>query len=404
MRFWMLLLMVTSWGLISFAQSGTLLTNQVINVNGTPRAYHLFVPGNTMNAPIVCLFHGHSLDFNDLLGLSGPPTPVAPYKVWLDIADQENIIVAIPNGLYVSDSSKGWNDCRADAVTNSQADDVFFISQLIDTLLAQYPAAPDQVYVNGTSNGGHLCIRLAEEIPEKIAAFAAVVAANAVNSECSMSTLPVSALFMNGTEDPILPFAGGSMASNRGEVISTDSTVQYWVNRNGANPNPVVTNLPNLNPADSSEITRFEYLNGSDSTCVVLYQINGGGHVEPSIQERIGLLASLFLGDQNGDIEMAEVVWDFFENKRNSVVALESPYPDPKINLYPNPCSDWLHIDWGTHPTPKVAPVLSNALGQQIATLAPGLETINLTDFPPGLYFLHIPLRGRNLTWKLIKQ
>ena len=146
----------------AFSQTNTLLLDQTINIAGVTRGYHLYVPNNPINAPVVMLFHGHTSSNNGLLGLGGEK---APYKVWLDIAEQENILLLVPNGYQTSASSKGWNDCRADAATNSEEDDVLFISTLIDTIVATYQADADRVYASGTSNGGHLCIRLTQEIP-----------------------------------------------------------------------------------------------------------------------------------------------------------------------------------------------------------------------------------------------
>ncbi len=288
-----------------------LILNQTITISGLSRSYHLFIPGNYSNAPVVFLFHGHSLNNSALIGLNGEK---APYKVWLDLAQQENIILTVPNGLYTSDNEKGWNDCRADAPTNSRADDVLFISSLIDHVVGTYQANASKVFVNGTSNGGHMCIRLAHEIPQKITAFAAIVAANAVNSQCPGSTTPVSALFMNGTADPLLPYNGGDMFGNRGRVVSAQATVEYWVNRNGADANPETRTFPDIHTSDgrnapSSTVEQLRYRNGRNNTEVVFYKITNGGHADPSIQERTASAG------QNGDIEMAREVWTFFKDK-----------------------------------------------------------------------------------------
>jgi hypothetical protein len=37
----------------------------------------------------------------------------------------------------------------------------------------------------------------------------------------------------------------------------------------------------------------------------MLYEVNGGGHTEPSIEEQYSALVELYLGRQNHDIEMA---------------------------------------------------------------------------------------------------
>lgn len=286
-----------------------LITNKTINIGGVNREYHLFVPQNYSNAPIVLLFHGHNSDNTKLIEMT-------PYKVWLDKAEAENIIVAIPNGLFTSEEEKGWNDCRSDAQTNSNADDVQFINNLIVEITNTYEGNASRVYISGSSNGGHMCIKLAQEIPEKITAFASLVSSNAVNSECSNSNIPVSALFMNGTSDPLLPYNGGQMTGNRGEVFSTENTIDYWVNRNGTNITPSISTFPDINTTDNSTVEMSIYSNGINSTEVALYKVIGGGHTEPSIVERYTPpLVPFALGNQNGDIEMVEEVWSFFENK-----------------------------------------------------------------------------------------
>jgi polyhydroxybutyrate depolymerase len=289
-----------------------LLKNQSININGMDRNYHIFIPNNPTNAPVVFLFHGNGGNNDDLLGLTNVK---APYKVWLDIAAQENLIVIVPNGIPGSNNSRGWNDCRNDAPTNPTSNDVQFVSDLLGFVIAKYNSNASKVFAVGTSNGGHFAIRLAQEIPSKITAFASIVASNSVNSKCTNSNVKVSALFMNGTDDPIMPYNGGQMSSNRGEVFSTDSTISYWVQRNATDMTPEILNLPDLNTTDGSTITKYVYKNGTGGTEVALYKVNNGGHTEPSKVERYSNLFLLTVGKQNGDIEMAYEIWNFFKDK-----------------------------------------------------------------------------------------
>ena len=287
-----------------------LLTDQTIDVAGVTRSYLLFVPDDYENAPIVFLLHGYSTTNEEFLGLAGGP---APYRVWLDIARRENVLVVAPNGLVdEAADTKGWNDCRGDSAGSSSADDVGFMSALVDSLVETYAADSRRVYAQGTSNGGHMSIRLALEMPEKLAAFAVVVAANAANSECSSSEVPVPAMFMNGTADPLLPYDGGEMIGGRGEVLSNAATMSDWVRRNGANPTPESTALPDINTSDESQVEKDVYEAGASGAEVVAYHVLGGGHTEPSIDERVD---GRFLGPQNADMEMANEVWAFFSTK-----------------------------------------------------------------------------------------
>lgn len=63
-----------------------LMTDQIIRFAGIEREYHLFVPNDHHNAPVVLLFHGHTNSNDELIGLSGKRAPQASFKVWLDIA------------------------------------------------------------------------------------------------------------------------------------------------------------------------------------------------------------------------------------------------------------------------------------------------------------------------------
>ncbi|MEL6558539.1 MAG: hypothetical protein AAFQ94_10165 [Bacteroidota bacterium] len=289
-----------------------LIENQSISIQGENRQYHLFIPSGVENSSLLFLLHGNGSSYNDLTGLNNVKSP---YKPWLDIAEDENIILVIPNGNIGSSNRRGWNDCRSDAPTNPNSADVLFISSLIDFIIDTYQADSGKVYALGTSNGGHLCIRLAEEIPDKLTAFGAILASNAINSQCLRSNVPISALFMNGTSDPILPYEGGEMAFDRGEVLSTEASVNYWIDKNNTNAVPQISSFDDIDVNDNSTVEKHLYLNGTDNTEVVLYKVIGGGHTEPSIEERYNSIFLSLTGNQNGDIEMANEVWAFFKNK-----------------------------------------------------------------------------------------
>lgn len=287
--------------------------NQTIDVSGTSRNFHLYLPENVENAPIVILLHGNRSDNDELMGFTRVK---APYQTWEDIAKQENIILVAPNGTNSSNDHRGWNDCRSDVTGNPEANDVLFIDNLIDFVMNEHKADSSKVFAVGTSNGGHMAMRLAQEIPNKLRAFAAIVASSPVNSQCTISTLPISALFMNGTDDPINPYEGGQMASNRGEVLSAEETIAYWVNRNQTDTTPTTTDLADMNTSDKSTLKKYLYMNGINNTEVAFYEVVGGGHTEPSIAQRYGgLFKDLVVGEQNGDVEMSNEVWNFFESK-----------------------------------------------------------------------------------------
>lgn len=285
--------------------------NQGINVQGQDRNYHLFLPANPASAQIVFLLHGNTGSADQILGLNGTK---APFKFWIDIAERENLILVVPDGAVGSEGHQGWNDCRSDAPTNPTTNDVLFLGTLLDTVSAEYTNQGARAFFVGISNGGLMSQRLADEIPDKLQALAVVVASRPLNTQCVDSSVPISILFMNGTDDPILPYEGGHIKPQRGELFSTPDTVAYWVNRNQANTVVGVTGIEDLDSGDNSTIRVFNYLDGIDGTRVRHYEVVGGGHTEPSIGERYGRLYKLIVGEQNNDIEMAEEIWSFFSS------------------------------------------------------------------------------------------
>ena len=291
-----------------------------MKIDGMERFCDVYIPAGaaTNPRPLVFLLHGHGGSAGQLTGQSGN---VAPHRVWLEIADREKLIVAIPHGSLSPDGNMGWNDCRADAQSNPKTDDVKFFSELIQTLAKSHAVDHCRIFASGISNGGNMALRLALELSDHIAAVAVVASAMPNVNECSTPAHPVSVLFMNGTADPVLPYAGGEVAKawgKRGSVISTDASVHYWIRHNQTKTEPEVKRFPQRGKGDRGSVTRYLYSGGKGGTEVVLYKTEGGGHIEPSIREQYSGPFENVIGAQNSDIEMADEMWGFFKEKQKN--------------------------------------------------------------------------------------
>jgi polyhydroxybutyrate depolymerase len=116
---------------------------------------------------------------------------------------------------------------------------------------------------------------------------------------------------MNGTEDPIIPWHGGTMKLWRktmGEVVSTQKTIDFWVDHNKCRKIPVITQLPNTNKHDNSTVKLSNYTKCKNHSSVQLYTIEGGGHTMPS---KKGFNMPRLVGEKNRDIEGIKVIVDF---------------------------------------------------------------------------------------------
>ncbi len=313
-----LFILMLSFSNQAFAE---LIKNQVFHSDGYDRTYDVYLPNNKSNRlmPMVLLLHGH---FGDADVMTGENNKKAPYKVWMDIADREGWVLLIPGGEFGSDNKRGWNDCRANTLTNPSTNDVLFLKSLIRTISAKYPINKKRIYAHGTSNGGMMMFRLAIESANIFKAVTSVVAAMPEISECREALANMPIMVINGTRDPLVPYNGGKIGrkrdqnQGRGSVASTADTIQYWVKNNGVNPRPKVRMLANKNKRDRSIIRVESYTGGRNNSEVLLYKVIGGGHTEPSIQERYHKLYKLIVGNQNHDVEMAEEVFTFFQRHR----------------------------------------------------------------------------------------
>ena len=89
---------------------------------------------------------------------------------------------------------------------------------------------PREVFAVGYSNGAQMAYRLALEVPNEVRAVAAISAnlPTPQNLDCRPSGQPVSVLVMNGTNDPINAYNGGTVSifgfGNRGTVLSSEET------------------------------------------------------------------------------------------------------------------------------------------------------------------------------------
>ena len=103
-----------------------------------------------------------------------------------------------------------WNDGSVPPTPElrSDADDVGFLTAVIDDVIARGPADPRRVYVAGFSNGAGMAFRLAAERADRVAALAAVAGYCWTDA---WPVRPVPTLYLSGAADPIVPPRGGEV-------------------------------------------------------------------------------------------------------------------------------------------------------------------------------------------------
>jgi polyhydroxybutyrate depolymerase len=272
---------------------------------GRPRSALVYVPAQLAPAPdLVLVLHGSQSSGAQMRRGSG-----YGFDVWADAA---GAVVAYPDGF-----ERHWNDCRRAgpyAANRENVDDVGFLRALADQLARELGVRWDGVLATGISNGGQMALRLALEAPD-FATAAAPMAANLPtddNLDCQPVDGGTAFLLVNGTEDPMNPYAGGDVAlfgrfAPRGPVIGSEETAAFFARRAGHEGPPARDALPDADRRDGTRVERLAW-RGDGRPPVALLTIVGGGHTVP---QRSGRFPRI-LGRTSRDVDAAEAITAFY--------------------------------------------------------------------------------------------
>jgi len=280
------------------------VVRDAVSVKGEQRTFVLYVPRNLKpNAPLVFVFHGSGGD--------GASTREVTGYGFDALADANGFLVAYPDGYQTT-----WNDCRKDSpqpARRANIDDESFVEAIIAKEHTGRDIDVRRVFAAGHSNGAQLSYRLAMERPNEFAGIAAISASlpTPENMACRPSDMPMPAMVINGTADPINPYEGGMVTlgpfTTLGTVISTRATAEYFAKIDGQTMPPQTVRLPHKNAADPTWVERTAWTMPGRPP-VVMYAIHGGGHVVPQPNFQYPGI----LGRQTADLDAPAVIWEFF--------------------------------------------------------------------------------------------
>ena len=251
--------------------------------------------------PLVIMLHGGG----------GTGQGMAKLTTFNSVADKANFVVVYPDGI-----EGHWNDGRGMQQYRTQIqniDDVGFISALIDHLSNELNIDDKRIYVTGISNGGMMSHRLGCELSQRIAAISPVASNIPVNMAPIWSpSRPVSVLIINGTNDPLERWEGGEIRFGKnmyGIVLSVADTVKFWARKDHCSSSPIITQLPDKDPADGTKVRKEIYGGCKDGVEVILYAIEGGGHTWPG---GLQYLPESIIGKTSREFNASEAIWQFF--------------------------------------------------------------------------------------------
>ena len=270
-----------------------------IDVHGQARTYALHVPAGASDskpAPLVIALHGGLGQGRSMEALSG----------FSQLADHEGFLVAYPDGLL-----RRWRDGRTmpKGMLADNADDVGFISALIDDAAKLHAVDPKRIFATGISNGAIFSHTLAQKLSERIAAIAPV--AGGIASPVAADFLPaspVSVLIINGREDPLVPYDGGAVGRTHGSIVSSARALHLWLEADGLRGEPLVRDVAPKRTGDCSEQWQT-WSGGRGGSAVTLISLGGGGHTWPGGTQ---YLPKAIVGAVCPELDATRVIWEFF--------------------------------------------------------------------------------------------
>ena len=227
------------------------VSSQQLTSSQRPRAYRLFVPpgyDGHIRLPLVL----------DLHGSGGNAAGQARNSGFEALAATERFLVATLEG-----ENNRWNV----PVQSGRADDVAYVSDVIDHVSAHVCLDPSRVYMTGFSGGGRMTSLAACKLGSRLAAVAPVSALR-WPAPCDGRAVPV--LTFHGLADPQNPYDGHAAGRGPEWEESVPDALAGWARHNGCKGDAILEDPP-------GPLSTLRY-DGCGDAEVRMIRIDGLGH------------------------------------------------------------------------------------------------------------------------------
>jgi polyhydroxybutyrate depolymerase len=277
---------------------------RTVTIDGLSRSFTVYSPpGLQADAPALLVLHGSLMDGPKMRAMLGAGLE--------RLARERGIVVVYPTGF-----EGHFNDGRVTASYSARTlnlDDVGFARAIVNGLVAEHQVDRKRVYALGYSNGGHMAMRLAAQAPDLVAGIIAVNANVPTPDNMGWLLAPAALatqtriVLMEGTKDPINPYAGGRVTifgfGDRGTVLSSPDSALWFAQRAGLAATPASDSVQRI---DGLEVRQQDW---GVPTRVRLLTLHGAGHTVPQADYRF----PRFLGATVQDDGLLRSAWELLD-------------------------------------------------------------------------------------------
>lgn len=193
----------------------------------------------------------------------------------------------------------------------AETDDIGFFNQMLDQLSTKYPVDSSRVYAVGLSEGGFMSLRLGCALGDRFAAVAAVGAAMPKTMIC-LPARPVSAVMIDGTSDPVVPYGGGTEHNLNLKTLSVEDSAKAWAKIDRCGEKPEKSKLPEKDKG-GMETKVDTYTGCQQASQVVLYSVKGAGNTWPGGEQ---YEPENTVGKTSSDLDANQVIWSFLVSRK----------------------------------------------------------------------------------------
>ncbi len=264
---------------------------------GKMRSYVFFLPKSKKAEYVFVGLHGRAGSGKEFF------LKTEFYKV----AEREGIALIFPDGF-----NRSWVDGRNLKVDDLSLDDKDFIINLTKDFCFKNNLMEKDRFLFGYSNGGFMTQKIAFEETDFFRAYASIVSTISSNLSKKNPIVAQNILFMNGTEDPVVPFLGGEVTGGKGKILSSANAVKIWKQKNLCTKSE--SNFLKDKFNDGVQIKKTDFLDCKSIKKIRIFEMIGAGHGWPG---KIESELSKSFGRFSEEISANEEIFEFFMNTRD---------------------------------------------------------------------------------------